>query len=79
MSKNPNKVPVFSSGKLKEKLPRGSVNKIAKKLRVSHALVSLVLSGKRENSDVIDAAIQIIAEHKNNQKALEKRIEEVLS
>lgn len=52
-------------------LPKKAVTILATRLGVSHTLVSLVLSGKRQNDLVIDAALDLIEECK---KKYEQRI-----
>lgn len=59
-------------------LPKKAVSRIAKKLNVSHSLVSLVLAGKRENNAVIDAAIDLIEEEKKEAQEREQRINKLL-
>lgn len=48
-------------------LPKKAVTIIATKLGVSHTLVSLVLSGRRHNDLVIDAALDLIEDCKKKQ------------
>lgn len=60
--------------KLRKNLPKGSIGKIAEMLGVSNATVSSVLSGKRNNSDVINIAIEIAEERKRTVDKIVDRI-----
>lgn len=65
--------------RIREALPPGSIKQIAEKLSVSHTYVSLVLSGKRNNDEVIDAALAIIEEAKAKKEQQKRRFKEALS
>ncbi|MGJ1368216.1 hypothetical protein [Sphingobacterium spiritivorum] len=60
-------------------LPRKGQKQIAKRLGISHSLVSLVLSGKRQNDLVIDTALDLIEEIKAKQEARLKRLNNIIS
>lgn len=60
-------------------LPKRAVKLISEKLKVSHSLVSLVLSGKRENEAVLDAALDLIEETKQKRIEREDRLKNLLS
>lgn len=65
--------------RLAQALPKGAQGQIAEELSIDRAIVSKVLSGKVENQLVIDLAIKIIEERKEEAELLEARINQVLS
>ncbi|HAF34223.1 MULTISPECIES: hypothetical protein [Sphingobacterium] len=60
-------------------LPKKAVTILATKLGVSHTLVSLVLSGKRQNDLVIDAALDLIEECKKKHDQRIARLQNLTS
>ncbi|WP_153847539.1 hypothetical protein [Sphingobacterium paramultivorum] len=60
-------------------LPKKAVTILATKLGVSHTLVSLVLSGKRQNDLVIDAALDLIEECKKKNEQRIARLQNLTS
>ena len=60
--------------KLKKKLPKGGVLKISNRTGMSISMVSYVLTGKRYNKDVIQAAINIIEETSKEEELLNQKI-----
>lgn len=65
--------------KIKEALPKKGVKKIAEKTGLSHSMVSQVLSGHKQNDDVIDAALAVIEEDRENKKIRAERFKALLS
>jgi predicted transcriptional regulator len=63
---------------LRNKLPHGSLKKIALKLKITQSAVSQVFDGNFKNDSVIDAAIQIAKEEKNRAKKEAKILKKVL-
>lgn len=60
-------------------LPKKGVKKIADKAGVSHSLVSLVLSGQRENELVLEKAIEVIEDEKARKQNLADRFKKAIS
>ena len=64
--------------KIKEALPYGSIKIIAKKVGLSRGAVSSVLDGKWKNQRIVEAALELLIESKNQSKELQEKIKEVL-
>ena len=62
--------------KLKKSLPTNSIKSLAQKCSVSEDLIRKVLSGKRNNENVIDEAILLAADYKLKK---DKRLEAISS
>jgi len=60
--------------KLKSRLPAGFIETIAKEKNCSMGLVSMVLSGKRKNLDIIKIAIALAEEYKTELDGLTNQI-----
>lgn len=59
---------------LRESLPVGATMEISKRSNVSKQWVSLVLNGVHWNVKVIEAAVEVLEEHKAKIAALKERI-----
>lgn len=64
---------------LKLALPHGSIIKIAKELNITRHAVDMVFNGSFESEEVINAAVRIIEEKKEQIKAIENRIDQVVN
>jgi DNA transposition AAA+ family ATPase len=64
--------------KLRKALPKGSFKKIAEKVGLSEAGVGQVLKGKFNNTNVINEAINLLAEHKKAKKEISKRLAKLI-
>ena len=63
---------------LKLALPHGSIVRIARDLNITRHAVDMVFNGTFESEDVINAAVNIIEEKKQQIKQVEDRIDQVI-
>jgi hypothetical protein len=59
---------------IKKYLKRGDRERIAAQLMVSRALVYAVLAGERHNDEIVEAALTIANDRKNNKEKLAEEI-----
>ena len=64
---------------LKRNLPKGAIKIISERTKLSKAMVSSVLSGQRNNDEVLDVAIELVAEFKQKDKDREQRMKNALA
>lgn len=63
--------------KVREKLPRGAVNKIVDKTGLSRTLVSRALNGWTFNVSVVKEALNLIREMEEEMELIEKELKEL--
>jgi predicted transcriptional regulator len=60
--------------KIKEQLPHGAQTKIAKMANVALSTVHLVLNGKSDNEDVVNAVIDYLTELQVKKKSAQRKL-----
>ena len=61
--------------KLRKNLPKGSREILAEKFGYSKGYIDHILTGVRENEEVLIAAVALVSEHKKNMEEAEKFIQ----
>lgn len=62
---------------IRGKLPVGGINEIAKRLDLAPSTVSKVFSGKHQNVDVVNCALEVIQEHQAKLAQVEKAVKQL--
>jgi hypothetical protein len=61
--------------KLRKNLPKGSRETLAAQFGFSRGYIDHILTGVRENEEVIIAAVNLVSEHKKNMEQAQKFIQ----
>lgn len=64
----------MNRAKIKKHLKRGDITLIAKKVGVSHSMVSQFLSGKKESEKIFEVSIALAEQRKREEEDKAKRI-----